>query len=161
MYISRILLIFLVAYNPIDSFQNFNKSFIHNNTMNYSSNFAYSSTFTTAQTNSSSQQQTTGVSINSNELKTPHILSIKTVENAQLNGKITVDGLEIKELQGSQISLNLSPYLTKGVKKIEIIGNYKPASSSVKIEFSGSSTNVTQQTSGNGTLRQTLIVTVQ
>lgn len=161
MSISRILLIFLVAYNPIDSFQNFNKSFIHNNTMNYSSNFAYSSTFTTAQTNISSQQQTTGVSVNLNDLKTPHILSIKTAENTQLNGQITVDGLEIKKLQGNQISFNLSPYLTKGVKKIEILGNYKPASSSVKIEFSGSSTNVTQQTSGNGTLRQTLIVTVQ
>lgn len=156
MSISRILVIFLVAYNQID-FQNFNK-LLHNHTM-YSSNFAYSSTSTT-QTNSSSGQQTTGVSINSNELKTPHILSIKIAENAQLSGEITLDGVEIKKLQGNQISFNLSPYLAKKVNKIEIVGNYKPASSSVKIEFSGSSTNVMQQTSGNGTLRQTLIVTV-
>ncbi len=169
MSISTIFAIFLVASNYTASFQNFIaikennfiKSVHHNKTtMNHFSNFAYSSSFTTAQAQSSFQQQTTGVSINLNDLKTPHILSINTTENAQLSGEVTIDSVVIKKLQGSQMKFDLSPYLAKGVKKVEISGNYKPASSSVKIEFSGLSTQVTQQMRGNGTLRQTLIVSV-
>lgn len=169
MSISTILAIFLLAYNSTASFQNFiaiqeNKNFVklaeHNETtMNRSRNFVYSSSFTTAQ-GSSSTQQTTGVSISSDALKSPHILSIKSKENAQLIGEVAVDGVVIKKLQGSQ-SFNLSPYLKLGVNKVEISGNYKPASSSVSIEFSGANTQVTQQMSGNGTLSQTLIVTVR
>ena len=74
---------------------------------------------------------------------------------------MTVDGVVIKKLHGSQISFNLSPYLEKQTKKVEILGTYKPASSSVKIEFSGLNTNITQQMSGNGKLNQTLVITVR
>lgn len=129
--------------------------------MNYSKNAVYSSSFTTAQSQTSYQQQTTGVSVSLNALRSPHILSIKTTDNTQMDGEVTVDGVIIKKLQGSQISFNLSPYLAKGTKKVEILGTYKPASSSVKIEFSGASTNVTQQMSGNGKLNQTLVITVR
>lgn len=169
MSISTILAILLIAYNSTASFQNFiaiqeNKNFIKltdhkETTMNRSRNFVYSSSFTTAQA-SSSAQQTTGVSINSDALKSPHILSIKSKENVQLTAEVAVDGVVIKKWQGSQ-SFNLSPYLSLGVNKVEISGNYKPASSSVSIEFLGANTQVSQETSGNGTLRQTLIVTVR
>ena len=129
--------------------------------MNYSKNTVYSSSTTTGQSQTSYQQQTTGISVNSNALKSPHILSIKTTDNTQMDGEVTVDGVVIKKLQGSQISFNLSPYLEKQIKKVEISGTYKPASSSVKIEFSGPNTNVTQQMSGNGKLNQTLVITVR
>lgn len=171
MTVTAIVAILLVAYNPIDSFKNFiaineNKIWIkltNNNktTMNYSKNTVYSSSFTTAQSQTSYQQQTTGITVNSNALNSPHILSIKTTENTQMNGEVTVDGVVIKKLQGNQISFNLSPYLEKGTKKVEISGTYKPVSSSVKIEFSGPSTNVTQQMSGNGRLNQILVITVR
>ncbi|HCF29720.1 MAG TPA: hypothetical protein DEV81_21520 [Cyanobacteria bacterium UBA11049] len=170
MTVTTILAILLVAYNPIDSLKNFiaineNKICIKSNnnktTMNYSKNSVYSSSFTTAQSHSSYQQQTTSISVNSNALNSPHILSIKTTDNTQMNGKVTVDGVIIKKLQGSEISFNLSPELAKGTKRVEISGTYKPASSSVKIEFSGPSTNVTQQISGNGRLNQTLVITVR
>ena len=171
MTVTAIVAILLVAYNPIGSFKNFiaineNKICIkstNNNqtTMNYSKNAVYSSSFTTAQSQTSYQQQTTGISVNSNALNIPHILSIKTTDNTQINGEVTVDGVVIKKLQGSQISFNLSPYLEKQIKKVEISGKYKPASSSVKIEFSGPNTNVTQQMSGNGKLNQTLVITVR
>lgn len=168
MSIPKILAIFLISYNSTASFQNFiaiqqNKNFLklvnpNETTMNRSRNFVYSSSFTTAQ-QSSSTQQTTGVSINSDALKSPHILSIKSTD-AQLTAEVTVDGVVIKKLQGSQ-SFNLSPYLSVGVNKIEISGSYKPASDSVTVEFSGANTQVTQQIGGNGTLRQTLIITVR
>lgn len=169
MSIPKILAILLISWNSTASFQNFiaiqeNKNFLklvnpNETTMNRSRNFVYSSSFTTAQ-QSSSTQQTTGVTINSDALKSPHILSIKSTNSAQLTAEVTVDGVVIKKLQGSQ-SFNLSPYLSVGVNKIEISGSYKPASDSVTVEFSGANTQVTQQIGGNGTLKQTLIVTVR
>jgi hypothetical protein len=171
MTVTAIVAILLVAYNPIDSFKNFiaiNENTIcikstNNNktTMNYSKNAVYSSSITTAQSQTSYQQQTTGISVNSNSLKSPHILSIKTTDNTQMDGEVTVNGVVIKKLQGSQTSFNLSPYLEKETNKVEISGTYKPASSEVKIEFSGPNTNVTQQMSGNGRLNQTLVITVR
>lgn len=170
MTITIVLATLLVAYNSIDSFKNFIainenriwiKSTNNNKTMNYSKNAVYSSSFTTAQNQTSYQQQTTAVSVKANALNLPHILSIKTTDNTQIDGEVTVDGVVIKKLQGSQISFNLSPELAKGSKKVEISGTYKPASSSVKIEFSSPSTNVTQQMSGNGRLNQTLVITVR
>ena len=170
MTITAIVAILLVVYNFIDSFQNFiaiNENIIwiksiNNNktTMNYSKKAVYSSS-TTAQNQTSYQRQTSGISVNSNDLKSPHILSIKTTDNTQMDGEVTVDGVVIKKLHGSQISFNLSPYLEKQTKKVEILGTYKPASSSVKIEFSGLNTNITQQMSGNGKLNQTLVITVR
>lgn len=171
MTITTLLAIFLLAYNPTALFQNFTgldqyKIFIkstdyNKTTMNYSRNFVYSSSFTTAQSQSSYQQQTTGISVNSDALKSPHILSIKTTDNTQMNGEVSVDGVVIKKILGSQISFNLSPYLKKGTKKVEISGTYKPASSSVEIEFSGPSTNLSQQMGGNGRLNQTIVITVR
>ena len=128
--------------------------------MNYSKN-AVSSSSTTAHSQTSYHQQTTSISVNSKALKSPHILSIKTTDNTQIDGEVSVDGLVIKKLQGSQTSFNLSPYLEKETNKVEILGTYKPASSEVKIEFSGLNTNVTQQMSGNGRLNQTLVITVR
>ncbi len=170
MTVTAIVAILLVAYNPIDSFKNFiaiNENRIcikstNNNktTMNYSKNAVYSSS-TTAQSQTSYHQQTTGISVNSNALKSPHILSIKTTGNTQIDAEVSVDGVVIKKLQGSQTSYNLSPYLEKETNKVEISGTYKPASSEVKIEFSGLNSNVTQQMSGNGRLNQTLVITVR
>ena len=167
---TAIVAIWLVAYNFIDSFQNFiaiNENTIcikstsnNKTTMNYSKN-AVSSSSTTAHSQTSYHQQTTSISVNSNALKSPHILSIKTTDNTQIEGEISVDGLVIKKLQGSQTSFNLSPYLEKQTKKVEISGTYKPASSSVKIEFSSPNTNVTQQMSGNGRLNQPVVITVR
>ena len=170
MTMTAIVAIWLVAYNFIDSFQNFiaiNENTIsikstsnNKTTMNYSKN-AVSSSSTTAHSQTSYHQQTTSISVNSNALQSPHILSIKTTDNTQIDGEVSVDGLVIKKLQGSQTSFNLSPYLEKQIKKIEISGTYKPVSSSVKIEFSSPNTNVTQQMSGNGRLNQTLVITVR
>ena len=167
---TTLLAFFLLMYNSIGSFQNFivmnENNFIKSNRqektiMNYSRNFVSSSSFTSTRSQNSYQQQTAGVSVNSNVLKYPHILSIKTTDNTQMNGEVSVDGVVIKKLQGSQISFNLAPYLTKGDKKVEISGTYKPASSSVEIEFSGPSTSVTQQMGGNGRLNQTIVITVR
>lgn len=128
--------------------------------MEYSKSFTYSHTSTTAKSLNSFVQQTTAISLDSNALKTPHILSVKAIKNTELIGQITLNGKAIAKLQGSQ-SLNLSPYLTQGINQVEILGSYTPQTASVQIQFSGSDTLATQEVSGNGQLQQTLIIKVR
>jgi hypothetical protein len=129
-------------------------------TMNYSRIFNFSRTFTTSQNQNSFQQQMTAINIDTNGLKSPHILSIRATANTDLSGQVAVNGATIKRLQSNQISFNLSPFISQGINQVEISGNYKPLTSSINIEFYGSSTKIYQQVSGNGTLRQTLMINV-
>ena len=106
------------------------------------------------------QHQRTTINLNEGDLKAAHILSITTIGQPQLFGTITINGVVVKTINNHQISINLSPYLSTGINSIEISGNYKPANDSIQIEFSGPGTKVTQQTGGNGILKQTLIIAV-
>lgn len=129
--------------------------------MEYSNSFTYSRTFTNAKSLNSFVQQTTAISLDATALKTPYILSVKATGTTELIGQIAVNGKAIAKLQGSQVSLNLSSYLSQGINQVEISGNYKPKTSSVKIQFSGSDTLATQQVGGNGQLQQTLIIKIR
>jgi hypothetical protein len=138
------------------------------NPMNYSRSFAYSHTVVSNSTSNyassssqSSQQQTTGINLSATALRSPHVLTIQAAANTRITGKVMVDGVEVKKLQARQTTFNLVPYLTKGDNKVEIVGEYRPISSNVAIQFSGPQTQVSQQVSGNGKLRQTLIITVR
>ena len=115
----------------------------------------------TQQYMSSGQHQKTAIHLNESNLRFAHILTITTTGEPQLVGAITVNGVVVRTIYNNQVSVNLSPYLSTGINSIEISGNYKPANDSVRIEFSGPGTKVTQQTGGNGILRQTLIIAVQ
>ena len=119
-----------------------------------------SSDYTTQQYMSSLQHQQTAITINGANLKAPHFLSITTAGSTQLVGEIAVNGVVVKNINNNQASVNLSPLLSTGINSVEISGNYKPARDSVRIQFSGPGTKVTQQTSGNGILRETLIIAV-
>jgi hypothetical protein len=81
--------------------------------------------------------------------------------NAQLNGHITINENRIIKLTNKQESINLSPYLFRGKNIIEISGSYSPQNSRITIEFSGTGNQITQQTSGSGILKHTLIVEVR
>jgi len=107
------------------------------------------------------QTQETAITIDSASLAQPYTLSLSTSQGAQLTGQITLNGRVIQELKDNQASLNLSSLLSKGRQEIKISGNYQPVNSSVKVEFLGPGTQVTQLASGNGILNQTLIIDVQ
>jgi len=109
----------------------------------------------------SMQTQETAITIDSASLAQPYTLSLSTSQGAQLTGQITLNGRVIQELKDNQASLNLSSLLSKGRQEIKISGNYQPVNSSVKVEFLGPGTQVTQLASGNGILNQTLIIDVQ
>lgn len=102
----------------------------------------------------------TAINIDTNALKSPHVLSIRATANTELSGQVAVNGATIKRLQSNQISFNLSSFLAQGINQVEISGSYKPLTSSISIEFYGSSTKIYQQVSGNGTLQQILMINV-
>ena len=114
----------------------------------------------TKQYNSSSQTQSSSISIDAASLQQPNWLHVRVTANAQIQGQIIIDGAVVKELQGNTTSVNLSPYLSRGKTKVEIVGSYMPKSSLVEVEFVGSDATVTQKTSGNGLLKQILAIVV-
>jgi hypothetical protein len=111
-----------------------------------------------SQSGNLSQQQTT-LNLNSANLKHPYILSVST-SGAQLSGQIVLDGEVIQVLRGDREPINLSPYLTVGQHTVEISADYSPSSSTIQVEFSGMGTSISQQSSGSGRLRHTLMIHV-
>ena len=107
------------------------------------------------------QRQKTTINLDSSNLSVPHLLNISASPRTQLTGKISVDGDLVKQLQGSEVSFDLSPYLSRGRQTIEIAGTYQPESSSVRVKLSSPHTQVTQQMSGSGVFRQTLVIDVR
>ena len=116
---------------------------------------------TSRQSMNSFQEQKVTININSSNLERPHVLNISSNRASQLTGEVTVNGVVVKKFNEEQNSIDLSPYLSKGRKTVRISGSYKPVQSSVQIGFSGPGVQVSQQTSGEGVLRQTLILNVQ
>jgi hypothetical protein len=111
------------------------------------------------QSSYSSGYQQSSLNLSANNLSQPHILRINT-SGTQLKGEIILNGKVVKRLNSNKVEVNLSPLLSVGEHKVEILGRYVPESSGISIEFSGPSTNVIQQTSGNGILNYVLDVSV-
>ncbi|MBW4444788.1 MAG: hypothetical protein KME10_27065 [Plectolyngbya sp. WJT66-NPBG17] len=109
------------------------------------------------QTNST---QRTAVTLNTTSLKRPCWLTV-AIAKGQLNGQIKIGNQVIQSLKGSRTVVNLAPYLSSGTKTIDISGKYQPARGSLRIEFSGAGTQVSQQASGSGIFNHRLIVTVR
>lgn len=106
------------------------------------------------------QRQQTIIDSNSTPRRQAYVLNVSTNTTTQLSGYILVNGIVVNQLK-AKTSINLSPYLSKGRQKIEISGSYQPASSSVLVKLSGPGTEVSQQTGGDGRVKQTLIIDVR
>lgn len=104
--------------------------------------------------------QRTSVSLNSTALRQPCWLTIST-PTGQLSGQIKIGNKVIQSLKGNRTTVNLAPYLARGTKTIDITGRYQPKQAAVRIEFSGTGTKVSQQTSGSGIFNHSLAVTVR
>ena len=108
------------------------------------------------------QQQQTAVNISSSDLNEANFLSISASQpETQLTATVSLNGQLIKSLTNDDNVLDLSPYLTLGTQIVSISGGYTPDDASVKIEFKGKTTHISQETKGNGELQQQLIFHVQ
>lgn len=113
----------------------------------------------TAQAQSSIQS--TSIDLGANDLSQPLWLIIRTSNGANLQGQVKLNGQVIQALNGQGSQVNLSNYLRRGKQEIVITGNYSPADGSVIIELNGNNTQVSQQTSGNGSLNQQIRIGVR
>lgn len=104
--------------------------------------------------------QSDSINISAANRRQPHILKINS-GGAKIRGVIKVNGKIVRRLNGKQSQINLSPYLTRGQKKVEISGSYTPATASVKVEMNSTDNNITQQTSGDGNINYTLNLNVE
>ncbi|EAZ91661.1 hypothetical protein [Crocosphaera chwakensis] len=108
------------------------------------------------------QEQQTSVNLSLSDLDSPCILSISSSPSeTQLTGEISLNGQLIKSFTGHNNEINLSPYLMSGQQIISISGHYTPSHSSVKIELTGNSTHISQETGGSGQIKQQLIFNIQ
>lgn len=110
------------------------------------------------------QRQETDISLNltsSQPNQQPYTLRISAPEGTNLTGEVTLDGKVVRELKGNRVEINLSELLTKGQRRVRISGKYNPKQSPVLVELVGPGTQISQQTSGYGTLDQNLDINVQ
>lgn len=111
---------------------------------------------------SSYSVQESSVSLGASELKAPYVLRIRPRGGATyLQGTVKLNGRTLKSFNKNVTEINLSPYLRKGYQKVQIIGSYRPSHASVEIAFEGPSTEMTQETGGNGIVNQMIVVEVQ
>ncbi len=104
--------------------------------------------------------QSDSINISAANRKQPHILKINS-GGAKIRGVIKINGKIVRRLNGNQSQINLSPYLTRGQKKVEISGSYTPVTASVNVEMKSNDNNITQQTSGDGIINYTLNLNVE
>ncbi|OKH44240.1 hypothetical protein NIES2101_28720 [Calothrix sp. HK-06] len=119
----------------------------------------FTSTNASTQSNSASVQRNS-LSLSAANLKQPQILKINA-PSARLQGEISINGKVVQRLNDSSSKLDLSPYLSVGQQKIEISAQYSPSTAAVSVEIQGSGNNISQQTSGSGTLNYTLDLDIQ
>ena len=123
------------------------------------------STVTVSTDASGGQVQSTVVSVDRADLTQPHILSIQGAANdAPIRLRrieVKVNGKAIRSIVNNSLELNLAPRLKAGRNEVEILGTSSQPEDTISVNFTGKNTKVTQQFSGTGTIKQTLIINVQ
>lgn len=115
-----------------------------------------------AQAQIQQQTQTATISLAFRDLRQPHWLSVSSLSpGTKLQGRIELNGKLIQQLNSHSTKIDISSHLSKGENILKISGEYAPANTSVEVQFIGPHTQVSQRTSGDGHLQQTLIVEVQ
>ncbi len=110
------------------------------------------------------QVQFTTVSIYRADLQQPHILRVRGAMNnttipmarvdVKLNGKI------VKSIANGSLELNLAPMMTKGRYEVEVSGTTLQSDAMISLNFAGPNTQVNQQSSGSGRIKQKLVINV-
>jgi hypothetical protein len=105
--------------------------------------------------------QKTSFGLERKDLRDPYTLTVRPLGGAtQLKGTIKLNGRPLKVLGKGGSKLNLSPYLRKGVQRLEIVGSYRPASASVEIAIEGPAAETIQEMGGNGIINQVIQIDV-
>jgi hypothetical protein len=111
------------------------------------------------------QVQSTTLNIDRADLTEPHILRVRGAANNSpirlRRIEVTMNGKLLRSIVDNSLELNLAPLLKTGRYEIEISGNSPQPTDTISVNFTGKNTNVSQQFSGTGTLKQTLVINVK
>jgi hypothetical protein len=110
------------------------------------------------------QVQYSSVSLYRTDLREPHILRVRGELNnspipmeqvvVKLNGKV------VKSIAGSDLELNLAPMMIPGRNEVEVSGTTVQSGTTISLNFKGPRTQVNQQSSGSGRIKQMLTINV-
>jgi hypothetical protein len=110
------------------------------------------------------QVQYSSVSLYRTDLREPHILRVRGELNnspipmeqvvVKLNGKV------VKSIAGSDLELNLAPMMIPGRNEVEVSGTTVQSGTTISLNFKGPRTQVNQQSSGSGRIKQILAINV-
>jgi hypothetical protein len=110
------------------------------------------------------QVQYSSVSLSRTDLREPHILRVRGELNnspipmeqvvLKLNGKV------VKSIAGSDLELNLAPMMIPGRNQVEVSGTTVQSGTTISLNFKGPRTQVNQQSSGSGRIKQILAINV-
>ncbi|WP_309742802.1 hypothetical protein [Chamaesiphon sp. OTE_20_metabat_361] len=108
--------------------------------------------------------QSTTVSIERADLTQPHLLRVQGLAyNAPIRlqrVEVKVNGKVVKSIANNSLELNLAPLMKAGRNEIEISGNSSQNEDTISVNFNGKNTNVSQQFSGTGNVKQTLVINI-
>ena len=106
------------------------------------------------------QVQSSTISIPAVTLSQPYLLTV-SLSRGELDGVIELNGRVLQQLQDRETRVDLAPHLFRGRNTLQVWGNYHPHQASVRVELAAPQAQVTQQSSGNGQLSQTIILLVE
>jgi hypothetical protein len=120
----------------------------------------------TVNTNSDGEGvQSTTVSIDRADLSQPHILRVQGLANnspiEMRQVTVKINGRSIRSISNNSLELNLAPMMKAGSYEIEISATSPRPEDTILVNFKGKNTNVTQQFSGSGTIKQKLVINVR
>jgi hypothetical protein len=111
------------------------------------------------------QAQSTTISLDRADLRQPHILRVQGFANnspvKMARVAVRINGKLIKTIANNSLELNLAPMITVGRYEVEISGTSSRSDGTISVKFTGKNTNVTQQVSGYGTIKQILFINIQ
>jgi hypothetical protein len=110
------------------------------------------------------QVQFTSVGIYRSDLSRPHILRVRGLMNNTLVPMERVDvklnGKVVKSIANSSLEVNLAPLMTAGRYEVEVSGTTRQPDAMISLNFAGANTQVNQQSSGSGKIKQKLVINV-
>jgi hypothetical protein len=109
--------------------------------------------------------QASSIGIDRADLSQPHLLRIQgSRNNSPVQMKqvaVKINGKLIKSIANNSLELNLAPMMKVGSYEVEIFATSPRPEDTISVKFNGKNTNVTQQFSGSGTIKQKLIINVR
>jgi hypothetical protein len=106
------------------------------------------------------QVQSTTISLDRADLSQPHILRVQGSGNMQ-RVDVKINGRLVKSIANGSIELDLAPMMKVGSYQVEISGTSRRAEDTISLTFTGINTNINQQSSGFGIVKQLLVIDVR